>query len=204
MADGTLMSLLGSDATVIVESARRPEAFSVIFDRHFDAIYGYLARRAGGDVADDLASLTFTVAFEQRARFIDGTPSARPWLYGIATNLLHDRRRSDRRADATTAALEADGGARCAADRPADADSALDDPLLATALRDLDSSYRDVLLLFAWGELSYEEIATALDVPLGTVRSRLSRAREQLKAALTEPDSVPATGQDLHDEQEHP
>jgi RNA polymerase sigma-70 factor (ECF subfamily) len=157
-----------------------PEEFGAVFDRHFAAIHRYLARRVGRERADDLAAQTFTVAFERRAMFRRDTSDARPWLYGIATNLLSNDRRAERRLLLALARLSVSsepvdvftGGA-------ADADCDL-----AAALAKLDSAQRDVLLLHAWAELSYEQIAQALEIPVGTVRSRLSRARATLRADL--------------------
>jgi RNA polymerase sigma-70 factor (ECF subfamily) len=171
-----------SDASVIEASARRPERFARVFDRHFTAIHRYLARRAGREVADDLASLCFTVAFERRGTFDPLAGDARPWLYGIATNLLRDHWRAERRAAATVIQLS----------RHSDRDVEIpladgDDPDLAAALGALDPPQLDVLLLYAWGELSYEEISGALGVPVGTVRSRLARARARVRAELESP-----------------
>ena len=175
------LEMFTSDASAIRASRRRPEQFAVVFDRHFAAIHHYLARRAGREVADDLASLCFTVAFERRLTFDTTAQDARPWLYGIATNLLRDHWRSERRSTATVIRLSHDRA------HPADADPAVrddGDPELGRALRQLDAGQRDVLLLYAWAELSYEEISAALDVPLGTVRSRLARARTRVRADL--------------------
>lgn len=170
-----------SDATLIAASARRPEWFAVVFDRHFAAIHRYLARRAGGQIADDLASQCFTIAFERRATFNATASDARPWLYGIATNLLRDHWRAEQRLTGTVIRL---GNDRAGAVQPDPADRADADPELGRALRSLESSQRDVLLLYAWAELSYDEIALALDVQVGTVRSRLSRARARIREQL--------------------
>jgi RNA polymerase sigma-70 factor (ECF subfamily) len=176
-----------TDEAVIFESVSKPQVFSAIFDRHFHVIYSYLAKRAGTQVAEDLASLTFTVAFERRTVFARGAGSARPWLFGIANNLLHNRRRSEQRLSETAAAfaaLSSDG--EVAPGAPGPRGAAFEDAQLARALATLEVSYRDVLLLYAWGELTYEEIAVALAIPVGTVRSRLSRARSQLRRELAD------------------
>lgn len=76
------------DAGLIAESCRLPERFGAVFDRHAPAIHGYIARRLGRDAADDLVAETFLVAFRQRASYDLAQPSARPWLYGIATRLV--------------------------------------------------------------------------------------------------------------------
>lgn len=165
-----------------------PQAFEEIFDRHFDALHRYLARRAGRQHADDLTSQTFVVAFERRTRFRLDASDARPWLLGIATKLLaNDRRAEQRRLEAVG---QLSGDARHTL---SPASSALDsDGDVARALAKLDVAQRDVLLLHAWGELSYEEIADALGIPVGTVRSRLARARANLRAELDTASAVPS------------
>ena len=173
---------------MIESSLRRPEAFAAIFGRHFDAIHAYLARRVGRARADDLASSTFTVAFERRRGFRADAGSARPWLFGIATNLLRNERRSEQRAVRALARV-----------RPVDAEASpfegVDGSGLGALLAELDSSQRDVLLLYAWAELSYEEIASSLAIPVGTVRSRLARARQHLRRSLGRADA-PASALD--------
>jgi RNA polymerase sigma-70 factor, ECF subfamily len=166
-----------SDAAVIAGSVLRPEAFAAIFDRHFGAIHGYLAARVGSARADDLASSTFTIAFERRRRFRSDADSAGPWLFGIATNLLRNERRSEQRARHVLGRLEP-------ADWACVATEGGDHERLAVLLAELDADQRDVLLLYAWAELSYAEIASSLAIPVGTVRSRLARAREHLRSGL--------------------
>jgi RNA polymerase sigma-70 factor (ECF subfamily) len=166
-----------SDAAVIAGSVSRPEVFGAIFDRHFGAIHGYLAARVGSARADDLASSTFTIAFERRRGFRSDADSARPWLFGIATNLLRNERRSEQRAIRVLGRLEPVHWASGSPDGG-------DHERLAALLAALDADQRDVLLLYAWAELSYAEIASSLAIPVGTVRSRLARAREYLRSGL--------------------
>jgi RNA polymerase sigma factor (sigma-70 family) len=170
-----------SDAEFIASSLSVPDAFRSVFDRHFDAVHRYLARRVGRARADDLASQTFVVAFERRASFCSDALDARPWLLGIATHLLMNDRRSEKRLLGTVARLAA---RREASLSHTDQPTAALDAELARALAGLDGDMRDVLLLVAWGELAYEEVAEALAIPVGTVRSRLSRARAHLRAQL--------------------
>jgi DNA-directed RNA polymerase specialized sigma24 family protein len=85
-----------SDVGCLARSLNEPAAFELIFDRHFDAIYGYLHRRVGRDLADELAAETFTLAFEKRSSY-RASGSVLPWLYGIATNLASQRWRGERR-----------------------------------------------------------------------------------------------------------
>jgi RNA polymerase sigma factor (sigma-70 family) len=176
-----------SDAVVIVRSLLDPEAFSAIFDRHFAAIHRYLARRVGATRADDLASQTFEVAFSRRSSFSAGAESARPWLFGIATNAMRNDSRSERRLFAAITRLSAADTGDLQSEiehSPSRLDAAAEASRVASTLLQLDRDQRDVLLLHAWGELSYAEIAEALSLPIGTVRSRISRARAKLVAGL--------------------
>ena len=160
-----------TDAQAIGESLADPEAFAVLFDRHFDAIHGYVQRRVGPDLADEIAAETFTRAFDRRRRYDTSREDARPWLLGIAANLLRRHWRSERRRLDAYARSRDRGHAELSAPIAAE---------LAQALKSLPRREREPLLLFAWADLSYEEIAVALGLPLGTVRSRISRARARL------------------------
>jgi RNA polymerase sigma factor (sigma-70 family) len=128
----------------------------------------------------------FLTAFDRRGRYDLARPDARPWLDGIAANLLRrHRRREARRLRAH--AREA-GRALAHRDEPDERlDAAASGPRLAAALARLPAHQREVLLLVAWGGLGYEEVAGALDVPVGTVRSRLSRARERVRREIGAP-----------------
>jgi len=171
-----------SDSERIAASLEHPESFATIFDRHYDVVYRYLARRVPRAYVDDLASMTFIVAFERRASFRTESDSARPWLLGIATNLLHEHARLDRRERGKLLMLGAEHRLDGHADR--DVGRGAETDRLADALATLDPEQRDVLLLHAWEELSYEEIAEALGAPVGTVRSRLARAGTHLRSQL--------------------
>lgn len=169
-----------SDAEAITASLSRPELFADVFRRHFDAVHAYLARRTGAGRADDLAANVFVIAFERRGSFRADADSARPWLLGIATNALRNEWRSERRALELLTELRLAAGsseAGGASDREAP---------LAAALTELSPDQRDVLLLHVWEDLSYDDIAQALEIPIGTVRSRLARARERLRSTLAE------------------
>jgi RNA polymerase sigma factor (sigma-70 family) len=181
------------DAAVIESSWREPERFAVLFDRHAPHIYRYLARRAGRQAADDLVDETFLAAFAKRDRYDLSHTDARPWLYGIATNLVGQQRRDQARQykikQAATAEPEVPGHAdRVAADLTAQAAR----PLLAAALAALPAGDRDVLLLIAWEQLTYQQVARALDIPVGTVRSRLNRARRKVRQVLAGTDAAAA------------
>jgi RNA polymerase sigma factor (sigma-70 family) len=177
------------DAVLIERSWREPERFADVFDRHYAGIHGYVARRLGAGLADDLSAETFLVAFDRRRRYDLAYPSARPWLYGIASNLVARHRRAELRryrALARAAALEIVDGHGEGADGRVDA-AALRGRL-AAALAEVEDRDREVLLLVAWGQLSCEEAADALGIPAGTARSRLHRARRRTRAALADLD----------------
>jgi RNA polymerase sigma-70 factor (ECF subfamily) len=177
-----------SDEALLADSLRRPEAFGELYSRYFPRVWRYLAGRLGPDVADDLAAEVFLDAFRRRGRFDPAVGTVRPWLYGIATNLVARHQRAEARWYAALARAGADpvaasGIALSAEDEIADRIAAWQArPALAAALARLPDRDRDVLLLTALGELSYAEVAFALAVPEGTVGSRLHRARRKIIA----------------------
>ena len=159
--------------------------FAEIYERHSPAIYQYVAGRLGRDIADDLAAETFVIAFRQRHTFDDALGAVRPWLFGIATNLVAQHRRAEaRRYRAMTLAgaqlVSVDHEDQIAARLSA---QQLREPL-ARALSELPDGDRDVLLLVAIAGLTYPEVADVLSIPEGTVASRLSRARRKISSAL--------------------
>jgi RNA polymerase sigma factor (sigma-70 family) len=174
----------GGDAALIARSIGTPDCFAGLFDRHAPAIYRYVARRLGPDAADDLVAEAFLVAFERRGRYDSAQADARPWLYGIATNLISRHRRDEIRFFRAIARTGVSPAAEPVADQVTEriAAQALRGQL-AAALGALSGANRDTLLLVASG-LSHEEVATALRVPVGTVASRLARARKKLRSAL--------------------
>jgi len=163
------------------------EGFTSVYDQHAPSLFRYCARRVGPQVAEDVVAQTFLVAYEQRHRFDADRAGILPWLYGIATNLLRRHRRDEVRAYRALARtgidpFTDDGPAQRAADR---VDAARESVAVAAVLAGLPARQREVLLLHAIAELEYAEIAAALRIPLGTVRSALHRARTKLRAALT-------------------
>jgi RNA polymerase sigma-70 factor, ECF subfamily len=148
--------------------------FEALFEDHFDAIYGYLARRVGPDIARDLAAETFTRAYAGRKRFDPERGEPRAWLFGIANNLLRHHYRDEERRLRAFARVE-----------PPGREASPEEPAVAEALSALSRDERDVLLLFAWADLSYEQIAETLHLPIGTVRSRLNRARTHMRDQLS-------------------
>lgn len=172
-------------AAALVRSADEPDAFTAVFDAHFDAIYEYLRRRLGPALAEDIAAEAFARAFDCRHRYDPARASARAWLHGIAANLVRRHFRDERRrlkAYMRVGASSAGAAGAEASDARADAESTA--RRMAAAIASLRRQERDVLLLYAWAELSYEEIAQALGTPVGTVRSRLARARTRLRNHL--------------------
>jgi len=177
------------DATVIQLSRHEPEQFTVLFRRHAPYIQRYVVRRLGQDAADDIVAETFLLAFRQRNTYDQARADARPWLYGIATNLIGRHHRAEVRLYRALARTGADPVCEPFTDRVDDRVSAGHaGRLLAAALASLPANLRDTLLLAAWSNLTYEQIALALGVPVGTVRSRLSRARARLRRTLGDAD----------------
>ena len=173
------------DAAVIQLSRHEPEYFTELFRRHAPYIQRYVVRRLGQDAADDIVAETFLLAFRQRDSYDQTRSDALPWLYGIATNLIGHHRRAEIRLYRALARTGADPVTESFTDRIDDRVSASTaSRRLAAALARLSAELRDTLLLVAWGDLSYEETATALGVPVGTVRSRISRARSALRRSL--------------------
>jgi RNA polymerase sigma factor (sigma-70 family) len=173
------------------------DAFGVLFERHARAVYNYLFRRtADWALAEDLTSVVFLEAWRRRTDVRLQRELALPWLLGVATNVLRNRRRSQRRHRAALERLPREH----AHDFAEEASGRLDDErqmrTVLRAIAKLPRRERDVLALCAWAELSYEEAAVALGVPVGTVRSRLSRARARIRelspAHGHEPDCEPA------------
>ena len=174
-----------TDAAVIEQSRAEPERFETIFRRYFGQIHQYLAARVGGRIADDLAAEVFTIAFAQRRRYDLARECARPWLYGIATNLAGTYRRQEQRRYRALARAGAQGVAPSDEDLVADrVSAAAAGPALAAALAGLSRGDRDVLLLVAVAGLDNQEVAQSLSIPHGTVRSRLSRARARLRESF--------------------
>ncbi|MEV5575143.1 sigma-70 family RNA polymerase sigma factor [Spirillospora sp. NPDC052269] len=164
------MTVDASDGGIIAASRARPERFAEIFDRHYAEIHRYVDRRLGADAADDIAAETFLIAFRGRGRFDVSRDSARPWLYGIATNLIGRHRRSESRRYRAMARLENRDVSEGHEDRVVSAVAA-GDGRLSAALAGLAHGDRDVLLLVALGELSYPEVAQALAAADGTAKS---------------------------------
>ncbi|WP_311259231.1 RNA polymerase sigma factor [Microbacterium sp. WCS2018Hpa-9] len=163
----------------------RPEAFAELFDRHARAVNAFAAYRVGSDDADDVLSETFLVAFRRRADFDLSRESAAPWLLGIASRLIRRHRAVEARQWRSFVAA---GGENVASlggldDAMRRVDAEREVRALRERIAGLPAKDRETLLLYAWQGLSYEDIAEALGVPVGTVRSRLNRVRRRLDPA---------------------
>jgi RNA polymerase sigma-70 factor (ECF subfamily) len=181
MASVERPDLTGADAAALLERA---------YDEHARGLHRYLARRLDPATADDLVSETYLVAWEQRRRYEPGRATVRAWLYGIATNLLRRHARSEVRGLRATARVvgraPVHDGTETTAVARVDAEARTRG--LGTALAELRQEERDVLLLVAWAGLRPVEVAEALGVEVGTVRSRLHRARSALRDHLEQTD----------------
>ncbi|WP_208322749.1 RNA polymerase sigma factor [Salinibacterium sp. ZJ454] len=175
---------MSTDSEIIRRSRDDPGAFGDLYLRHAAAVHRYSWRRAGEAVADDVTAETFLVAFEKRERFDLSIDDAKPWLFGIATNLLHGHRRAEARRLKTAARAADPDIVDDHSVRAGDLiDAASTMRIVARTLRKMPTVDRDCLLLYLQGELTYEDIAHAMGIPIGTVRSRLNRARRVLRQA---------------------
>jgi RNA polymerase sigma-70 factor (ECF subfamily) len=158
------------------------DAFGLLFERHAKAIYNYCFRRVGDwAAAEDLLSIVFLEAWRRRGKELP-PDKVLPWLYGIATNVVRNRRRAERRFAAALARVPAppfEPGFSDIADERLDDERQMQKAL--ALLAQLPQHERDVFALCVWSEASYEDAALALGIPVGTVRSRLSRARQHLR-----------------------
>jgi RNA polymerase sigma factor (sigma-70 family) len=176
-------ALAATMAAVMRDSVEHPHRFEAVFDRYHPVIYGYLAHLVGVDRADELAGDVFVAAFAARTRFDPAFGSVRAWLFGIAANVVHTRTRSEGRGARARERFE---------NRRGNDDTAIDDATdrlayaqeLAVVEQTLDRlsfADRQVIVLYAYAQLSYPEIATALGVETGTVRSRMNRAPRKIE-----------------------
>lgn len=171
-------------------SIEDPSRFEAIFERHYDAVRRYAQVRAGLESGEDIAVEVFDIAYCRRETFDASFRSAKPWLLGIASNLIRHHARDERLRLSVLARVMGP-----LAEEPIDEhrlDAMLLAPRIYEVLGGLHPDDRDAFLLFALGQLSYAEIALALDIPVGTVRSKIFRVRKILReridfeAAITE------------------
>jgi RNA polymerase sigma factor (sigma-70 family) len=155
------------------------DRFAQLFDQHAPELLRYCFRRtADAALAEDLVSVVFLEAWRRRADLREDA-DPRPWLYGIATNVVRGQWRSRRRHHAALSRIR---GHDATGDSAADVyEREQEMRALLASIAGLPRREQDVLALCVWSELSYEQAALVLGVPVGTVRSRLSRARARLR-----------------------
>lgn len=178
----------GSDAELLTALRTRPELMAVLYERHAEAVYRFLARRSEPAAAEDLLSEVFVAALGARKRVVPhDSGSALPWLYGIAGNVLrrHLRQVHGRWVAAGEAGVDWD-----AVDARLDAEAQR--TRLRAALASLSVGERELLLLVAWEGLTPAEAAEALGIPGATARSRLHRARQRSQHILSTAEDEPA------------
>jgi RNA polymerase sigma factor (sigma-70 family) len=180
-----------SDADVVKASIRDPSRFGEIFDRYANDILRYASARLGSDLAEDVTAETFLAAFRARGRYDLSRGNARPWLYGIAIRQIGKHSRAERRYRQALSRVQAETVTADFGDRVADRVTAEQlRPLLSAVLSELPHRDRELLLLVAWTDLTYEESARALGVSASAVKSRLHRIRARTRQALGEASPV--------------
>lgn len=167
-----------TDLELLRRSVAEPAMFGALYERHGVAVRRFVVSRVGIYSGEDLAAEVFIRAFRTRERCRAEHGSALPWLLGVANHVIGDHRRIERKRLTTLERLLAEER-----ELGANPDVGLT-PEVIHALRRLPASHRDALLLMVWGELSRDEVAAALGVPVGTVNSRIARARQRLAADL--------------------
>jgi RNA polymerase sigma factor (sigma-70 family) len=174
-----------SDADLIARSLAEPDLFTAVLDRHSAGILRYVYARLGPELAEDVTAETFLAAFRCRGRYDGAWPDARPWLYGIAVRQIRRHRRAEARRLRLLRSALADGPAEDHSDRVAERVTAAQlGPRLAAVLAALPRQDRELLLLFAWAELSYAEAAVALGTTASAVKARLHRIRVRVRREL--------------------
>jgi len=188
----TLLGVRPTKATGATSAGESADAvaFGQLFGRHAQAVYAFCARRTADlALAEDLTSLTFLEAWRHRDRMPStDVGGALPWLLGVSNNLVRNARRGQRRLQAVVERLPAPPAAPPAEDQAiARAVTEAGLRLALDTISTLPEREQEVVMVVLWSDLSYEDAATALDIPVGTVRSRLSRARSKLQIALASP-----------------
>jgi RNA polymerase sigma factor (sigma-70 family) len=174
-----------TDAELVARFRRDAEQFTAVHDKYFRDVYLYVAGRLDVHAAEDITAETFLMAFGQRDRFDLERGSLRSWLFGIATNMVARHRRKEARRYRAMARSGAEPAVGSHENRVLTSVAAQRmKPQLAKALAALSAGERDVVLLVALAQLSYDEVAQALGISQGTVGSRLSRARRKLTSAI--------------------
>jgi RNA polymerase sigma-70 factor (ECF subfamily) len=178
-----------TDAEIIAASVDDPEAFFELFERHFAPVHRFVGRQLGPPGAEDASAEVFLRALRGVQGFSSDQPDALPWLLGIATNVV--RRELRRRYGERRESLDSiEGVGDPVQERRLDAVGRLAEVEEVLSRMPLDE--REPLLMYAWLDVSYEQIALALEIPTGTVRSRIARGRRRLREelGLKEPEVV--------------
>lgn len=175
-----------SDEDVLERSLHYPTAFEEIVRRHSVLVHGYLQRRSSVEAADDLLAETWLQAFAARVSYDPGRGPVRAWVFGVARHVLATAQRHQQRAqrDASSAGMATDPAPDWDA-VDARLDAAAVAPALRAGLASLSGPDRELVLLVVWEQLSPTEAAAVLGIPAGTARSRLHRARRQLRHHIT-------------------
>lgn len=189
-----------SDAELLAAAAVGDEdAFAAFFRRHSSAVTGFAVRRArDADEVADIVSETFLIALQAADRYRPETPTAAPWLFGIARRVWIGRHRTRARIIRLRAKLDG-SSPKFDEEETAKVDAAIDAsrqrPILEQALRTLPDSEREVLELVAIHGLAPMEAAVALGISANAARLRLSRARKRMREQLErEPRLAPVLG----------
>ncbi|WP_329019549.1 RNA polymerase sigma factor [Micromonospora rifamycinica] len=179
-----------TDAEVIKESLSEPGRFAVLYQRHAQALHGYVYRRLGREAAEDVIAETFMKAFRARKTYDLHHRDAKPWLFAIAIREVARHHRVEQARYRALLRSPRDRGGDLADQVAESASAQAWRGPLAEALARLSRRERDVLLMVAWADLTYDEVARALKIPLGTVRSRLHRARQKIRKSLPDATSM--------------
>ncbi len=163
----------------------RREDFGQVFEQYFAPIHGYLSRRLGRGRADDLAGEVFRTAYVNLGRYNPQVGAIRPWLYGIANYVMLRHLRDGERAERAWSRLAVPTQTDAFEESDKRLDAWKQTSRLQAALDDLHPADREALVLFAVEGLTYGEIALVMSTPVGTVRSRIHRARSRLRVALS-------------------
>lgn len=181
------------------------EAMTEVYTVHLDAIYNYCYRRTGSwSVAEDLAATVFLEVWKVRRRAFEHDGSIRPWLYGVATNVVRNHLRSQRRKDRALPRLRA---VETTDDHADDVVARLDAEArfqrLLDRLGEMPERDQAVFALVSWEGMDYAQAASSLGIPVGTVRSRLSRVRRQLRTHDSKADNETPVSHDPASAEHH-
>lgn len=177
---------MSTDSEIVQRSLTDPATFAELFDRHGRIVNAFATYRVGRHVAEDVLSETFLVAFRRRGDYDLRVESAVPWLLGIASRLIRRHRAVEARqwrSFASSVTREDHSSMGGVDEALARVDAEREVAALRARIAALAPKDRETLLLYAWEGMSYDEIAEALGVPVGTVRSRLNRVRRRLDSA---------------------